>query len=899
MRLTPPESTFTWWSRALSVLKQCHRGRLFKRLILVALSLFFVLLSTFGYLVYSTYGYALPYLVDRFVRQFQNSALLPIHYASSYIHPLFNEELETIYIDVPFENWQKVEAKAQEALQVGILISSSDDYVKATISSSKGGEYKTKIRLKGDWLDHLDLDKPSLRVKIRNSKSWNGLSTFSMQSPKTRNFLGEWLLFKALRDENILAPRYEFIDAILNGKSIGVMATSEFFTKELVESMGRRDSIIFKYNEDFLWDDRATHMNVLEKETVASTLLFGHDDILHNPATLEPFELNDIQEDPQKAQWLQSAYALLEEFDQENMSFCDVFDCEQYARYFSLQTLFGAEHGNFWHNERFYYNPITSHFEPISFDNYAVQRSTGVLLGIVDFRGLIYYALQDERFSPLYQSELWRVSQENYVETLWSHYEPQLRHLQGFLWREFPFTNIKDIRHTIDSNAYSIRSLFNPPQFLHARFEARSLEEGLDHLEIQLGNFVPLALTIHSVEVDEKLFPMRELQQCGTTNYFDEFQLSPTLYLAPPNYQSICLDIASTDTPHNVEVHFSISGTDFQETVAGTPLTPSFPKNRVLESNANIESFPFIIKDTRSKTVTISSGSWDLNDDLIIPSGYTLKAEPGARLRLAPSVSIYSYAPLEFIGTESSPIIIEALNPEEPWGVFIVLNGDSPSTLEHVQFSGGSQQVNDTYNLTGGVTFFRSNVNMDNVTIQDMHGEDGLNIVESEFALKSVTLARTFSDAFDGDFSKGTIEDITFLDIGNDSIDVSGTVIEINDLLVRGTGDKGVSAGEGSTVTLTGATIVDAFIGLTSKDLSSLTASDVNLANTYFDLAAYTKKSEFGASSLSLTTDKTISTDQMVVHEGSTVYLNDVLLPPNRNASHDVFAEMVETNPNL
>ena len=43
----------------------------------------------------------------------------------------------------------------------------------------------------------------------------------------------------------------------------------------------------------------------------------------------------------------------------------------------------------------------------------------------------------------------------------------------------------------------------------------------------------------------------------------------------------------------------------------------------------------------------------------------------------------------------------------------------------------------------------------------------------------------TQSDAFDGDFVTGTIERCTFLNAGNDGIDVSGSKLAIKDIIIK------------------------------------------------------------------------------------------------------------------
>ena len=77
-------------------------------------------------------------------------------------------------------------------------------------------------------------------------------------------------------------------------------------------------------------------------------------------------------------------------------------------------------------------------------------------------------------------------------------------------------------------------------------------------------------------------------------------------------------------------------------------------------------------------------------------------------------------------------------------------------------------------------------------------------------------------DAFDSDFCKGEIRSSSFVDVGNDGIDFSGSVVNIRDCLMQNCGDKGVSVGEESDVNVFASTIENCPIAFASKDLSVL-----------------------------------------------------------------------------
>ena len=62
-----------------------------------------------------------------------------------------------------------------------------------------------------------------------------GMSTFSIQDPITRNYTYEWLFIQNLKFEDVLAPNYFFVNVNINGKEKGIYAIEEHFSKEMIE----------------------------------------------------------------------------------------------------------------------------------------------------------------------------------------------------------------------------------------------------------------------------------------------------------------------------------------------------------------------------------------------------------------------------------------------------------------------------------------------------------------------------------------------------------------------------------------------------------------------------------------------------------------------------------------
>src|SRR5690606_21660102 len=66
----------------------------------------------------------------------------------------------------------------------------------------------------------------------------------------------EWLMLEAARREGLLAPRATFVNVTLNGANRGVYYLEEHFAKELLESQGRREGPIVRFNESTMWATR-------------------------------------------------------------------------------------------------------------------------------------------------------------------------------------------------------------------------------------------------------------------------------------------------------------------------------------------------------------------------------------------------------------------------------------------------------------------------------------------------------------------------------------------------------------------------------------------------------------------------------------------------------------------
>ena len=115
----------------------------------------------------------------------------------------------------------------------------------------------------------------------------------------------------------------------------------------------------------------------------------------------------------------------------------------------------------------------------------------------------------------------------------------------------------------------------------------------------------------------------------------------------------------------------------------------------------------------------------------------------------------------------------------------------------------------------------------------------------------------------------------TFSHLTNDAIDVSGSQVEVFDTKISHAGDKGISVGEMSNVSVTDSEINDSNLGFASKDGSELTVWKGNINRTQIGYAVYQKKPEYSPARIVIwnTILESVAT-QWLIEVGSTITYN-------------------------
>jgi Right handed beta helix region len=227
-----------------------------------------------------------------------------------------------------------------------------------------------------------------------------------------------------------------------------------------------------------------------------------------------------------------------------------------------------------------------------------------------------------------------------------------------------------------------------------------------------------------------------------------------------------------------------------------------------------------------------------------VPKGYRLHLEAGCQLDFQQGAFIWSASPVTANGSQEEPVLIQSKDGSGRG--FHVMAPEGENLLSYVYFDGLNTLDVPERRLTGAVTFYEAQVDLQHCVFRNNRCEDGLNLIRSEFKMNYCVFANTFGDAFDSDFCKGRLKGCRFTNCGNDGLDISGSVVLVEDCYFDTMGDKGISVGEDSDATILSAYITNAPIAIAVKDLSTAVISSITLKNCRQGFVVFQKKAEYG-----------------------------------------------------
>ncbi len=279
--------------------------------------------------------------------------------------------------------------------------------------------------------------------------------------------------------------------------------------------------------------------------------------------------------------------------------------------------------------------------------------------------------------------------------------------------------------------------------------------------------------------------------------------------------------------------------------------------------------------DVRESTPFLIQKDTVLNKDLTLKNR-DLTISPGVTVDLNGHNIIIEEGRLHAVSTPKKSITL--LNRSRNNASIFVKQAKDTSYLVNVAVKNLSNFKEKYWNLPASLTFYESNVKMVNSTFtSNMSGDDYVNFFRcSYFHVDNVVFNEVLADAIDSDFSRGVISNSTFIGVGNDAIDGSGSTIDIKECKFKDIKDKVISAGENSYFTVSDSSIESSEIVFVSKDGATVKERNNILINNRLDYCTFRKKKEFGFGKLY--SDKEIKNYSYLVEKRSVIYKNNRLL---------------------
>lgn len=581
-------------------------------------------------------------------------------------------------------NYKKITSKRKEALSKGLLFSSKADLVDAFIKIDKN-EYGAKIRLKGDLLDHLNGEKWSFRIQLKDNEEWNDMRTFSIHNSQARSHVSEWVMHQLFKDEGIITPAYDFLNVKLNEKKLGVYAFEQHFDNNLLKVNRRNIGPILRHNDDAYWDNVQDNLSPFPWSEAT---------------TIDLYNKENWKQDEFK-QLFHTGQNMLNAFLGKTKTVREVFDLNKIAKYYALIEISHATHAQQLTNIRFYLDPTNGLLEPIGFDCFGDHlpevtkdwTSVGEGMSFNNYpastewdRANTYNRMlfQDTNFYKKYISYLYKFTSEKYLSEKQEAYKEAIDKRVAF---------IKSDKTYKDYN-YSWNKLFKKAKFTRDKILPRP-NLSLQAFRIDNSKTKVELLSYH-------YFPI-EIIGTGDKTQITEFLKKKIVIEGYKNTRPIAKKVI--ETKNEIEfIYFKTLGIDSLFKIKlSKHSAPNSDFDLVHNNIDNLKKHNFI-KETEDE-IYILSGHHTIDHHIYIPENKKLVISADTHLEFVNEGGIISRSPIEAIGSKKQPITFSGKNNG---GYLLIINNSKKSIFENCQFIGLNKISHQNYQTNAAITLNKS-----------------------------------------------------------------------------------------------------------------------------------------------------------------------------------------------
>ncbi len=790
---------------------------------------------------------------------------------------LFNSdypvELEALRIDIKFKHWQKMLDDRNLAIRKTML--RRPQTVPAKISY-QGKTLKSELRLKGDLGEHWQFPiRWSFRIQLKNGASIGKFTSFSLQRPAARQFPFDQLYHYWHQSIGGLAPKFDFMRVFVNGDYWGIMLLEEHMTKTMIELNGYKEAPLFKLTSEDGWYFTKVN-NGLEKKP---RVFFGK-------SQRKLYGAGKYRDDDRILRLYSYVLSQFRKLNRKGIREHDIVDLDATARSWLLAMAWGNPHTLSYSNSRFYINPYTLKVAPINTDQgpYKLHSQEPIKLlprsGIysafvksVDFEEIFLRTFKDLQATlPHLKSHHMELCSDFPIDC--PSYDPgivkaNMRWIMDVA-RPVWFSEAAKLRQnlqtieSVDLSTPGGSSPADPADDGSVEYPAHILAEHYDNGTLRLYNLLARSVVIRGIKLScTKFAPIA----CRNRQLLDEaLVLKGSVKINHLFFENLQTPVRELGKQYRINIVTERNGrsidTEVSYTLRADTANPLLSNRYTLSESTRPE---WLAIDGHSAFV--AQGTWTVDAPLVLPTGMALHVAAGTTLRFAEAACLIVRGKIIAKGTREAPI--EFSPRKDKWKGLYILNAAEKSYLSHVRIRHTDFLSLGVLKLTGGVTFYQSDVDISHSLFDGSAAEDALNIVHSEFSITDSVFQKSRSDAFDSDFSQGVLANTVFNESGGDGLDLSGSTVTATDLQFMRIKDKGISVGEDSTFTAQSITAMKTGSAIVSKDGSQVRVDNLQVKDSQgYAAMAYVKKSVYGPVRLEIV-NSNLDPDNVVNQHGN------------------------------
>ena len=399
--------------------------------------------------------------------------------------------LPALAIDMAFPEYDQILNQRTDALSAGVVLLGDQDFVPADMTF-ENEIIPVRMRLQQGFADHLgEEEKWNYEVRTRNDQLLADMQRFYLIDPADNNGLNELAFAEALRQEGLMAGRYQFVRLFLNGDYQGIYALQEGFGPELIAANEKPQGVIVEFDAQPLWESVAYYGGSYEDAVGDPISNLSSTDFQF--FEIDTFRDAAIAADPVLSAQKDQAVGLLRGLQSGELPASEVFDVEKYGRFLALTDLWAATRGTALTNLRYYFNPETGMLEPIGFNANPFGSSARLPMSAT---------YDDPALQAAYLHAAQQITQTEYLAGIREAMQGKLVAIQQALAPEYtqslPWDELALRQQEMDRSLHPLQPLFaylGPPA---------TAQEGI--IQIDVANVLNLPIEIIGFDIDGATF---------------------------------------------------------------------------------------------------------------------------------------------------------------------------------------------------------------------------------------------------------------------------------------------------------------------------------------------------------------------------------------------------------